>query len=79
MRIDTLADLYLSQVRDMHSCESQAVKALPKMAEASTNSDLRTAFEHHIEETKAQLERLETILSDLHETADGRCARRPGG
>ena len=79
MKLQTLADLYLTQVRDMHSCERQLLKALPKMAEAAINTQLRMAFEHHVEETKAHLKRLDVILGDLDETAGRKvCAAAAG-
>lgn len=65
MKIMTLADLYLDQIQDMHSCERQIIKALPKMAKAATQPRLKDGFNHHLEETKEQLERLNRILGDL--------------
>src|SRR6188474_2157560 len=35
------------------------------MAKASTNDDLRQAFESHLEETEGQIERLEKIFKQL--------------
>jgi ferritin-like metal-binding protein YciE len=65
MKIMTLNDLYLDQLRDMHSCERQLIKALPKMAAAASHPDLKDAFERHLEETRKQLERLGRVLNDL--------------
>lgn len=65
MKIKTLADFYLDQLQDMHSCERQIIKALPKMVKAANHPDLKAAFTHHLAETQEQLERLNHILSEL--------------
>jgi ferritin-like metal-binding protein YciE len=43
----------------VYSAEKQLTKALPKLARASTNPDLRSAFETHLEETNGQIERID--------------------
>ena len=79
MNINTLADLYLEQLRDMHSCERQIIKALPKMAKAASHPKLRKAFEGHLDQTKVHLERLERILGDLGKTSGRQvCAAAAG-
>lgn len=65
MKIMTLEDLYLDQIQDMHSCERQLIKALPKMVKAASHPELKAAFASHLVETKGQLDRLDRILSDL--------------
>jgi len=62
MKIKTLNDLYVEQLLDMHSAEKQLSKALPKMAKAASNSELRAAFEDHLKETQDHLARVEKIL-----------------
>ncbi len=68
MKITTLADLYLDQLQDMHSSEKQIIKALPKMVKAANHKQLKAGFTKHLEETKEQLNRLDTILEDLGKT-----------
>jgi ferritin-like metal-binding protein YciE len=41
----TLRELYIDELRDLYNAETQLTKALPKMAKASSNSELRQAFE----------------------------------
>lgn len=65
MHTQTLADLYVGQLQDMHSCERQLIKALPKMAKAAHNPGLKAAFTSHLGETKEQLERVGKILEEL--------------
>ncbi|MGE0491349.1 MAG: ferritin-like domain-containing protein [Vulcanimicrobiota bacterium] len=67
MQISNFKDLYIQQLRDLYNAEQQLTKALPKMAEAAQNSDLRQAFQSHLKETENQLKRLEKIFTDLNE------------
>jgi hypothetical protein len=49
----------------LYSVENQLVKALPKMAKAATSEDLQAGFEERLEQTKAHVQRLETIFQQL--------------
>jgi ferritin-like metal-binding protein YciE len=40
MSLDSLQDLYVEQLKDLYSAESQILDALPKMADTATNPDL---------------------------------------
>ncbi|MDI1312840.1 ferritin-like domain-containing protein [Prosthecobacter sp.] len=61
MKLNTLHDLYVQELKDLYSAENQLVKALPKMAKAATNAELRSGFEEHLEQTRNHVTRLETI------------------
>ena len=63
-KMTSLDELYVDLLKDLYSAENQLVKALPKMAKAAGASDLRTAFEEHLRQTKAHIERIERIFSD---------------
>ena len=65
MKIETMEDLFLEQVEDLYDAEKRLVKALPKMAEASTSQSLRQAFESHLMETEGHVSRLESIFRTL--------------
>jgi ferritin-like metal-binding protein YciE len=71
MKQNRLRELYIQQLRDLHSAETQLVKALPKMAEAATTEELRSGFQEHLKQTEEHVERLETIFSNLGEKATG--------
>jgi ferritin-like metal-binding protein YciE len=71
LKLNTLHDLYLNELKDLYNCEQQILKALPKMAEAASSPDLRRAFRKHLEQTKAQAGRLEQIFQKLGEPAKG--------
>ena len=61
MKLQTLNDLFIHELKDLYSAENQLLKALPKMAKAASNEDLRASFESHLEETKVHVTRLEEI------------------
>lgn len=67
-------ELLLHELGDIHYAENVLVKALPKMAEEAQDEQLRSDFEHHAEETRAQIENLERAFAELGEKPKGeRC------
>ncbi|MGE5601861.1 MAG: ferritin-like domain-containing protein [Nitrososphaerales archaeon] len=68
-KMRTLHDLFLDQLKDMNSAERQLVGALPKMAKAASNPELRQAFEQHLNITKAQADRLNQLFGMFGTTA----------
>ena len=50
-KLESLRDLLIEELQDLHSAETQLVKALPKMAKAASNSDLKAGFTEHLEQT----------------------------
>jgi len=69
MKIESMEDLFLQQIEDLYDAEKRLVKALPKMAEASTSGPLRQAFESHLEQTKGHVTRLERIFREFGKDA----------
>ncbi len=65
MKIESMEDLFLEQMADLYDAEKRLVKALPKMAEASTSQTLSQAFESHLLETEGHVTRLEKIFRML--------------
>lgn len=61
----TLKDLLVDQLQDIYYAEKQLVKALPKMAKAATNEELRTAFKNHLAETEGHVSKLEDVFESL--------------
>ena len=72
MKLETLRELYIDELKDLYSAETQITKALPKLVETATNSALRQAFEHHLEETMSHVTRLEQIFEGLNESPKGK-------
>jgi len=65
MKLASVDQLLEEELKDLYSAESQLLKALPKMAKAASNEMLSEAFTAHLEETKGQVERLESIGEEL--------------
>jgi ferritin-like metal-binding protein YciE len=63
--LNSLQDLLIHELRDLHSAETQLTEALPKMERAASHDELKTAFKDHLEETRRQVERLDRALSHL--------------
>jgi ferritin-like metal-binding protein YciE len=72
MEANRLKHLYLEELKDLYSAESQMVKALPKMAKAATSEELRAGFEEHLEQTRGHVARLEEIFKALGESPKGK-------
>jgi ferritin-like metal-binding protein YciE len=71
-KINNLHDVYVEQLKDLYSAESQLIKALPKMAKAASSPDLAQGFLDHLEQTKGHAERLEEIFRALDEKPTGK-------
>ena len=65
MELETLQDLYTEQLKDLHSAESQIVKALPKMIKAASHNELKQAFTKHLKETEVHVQRIEQVCDEL--------------
>lgn len=61
----TLHDMLLLELQDLYSAERQLTRALPKMARAAQNPELRQAFEHHLEQTREHIQRLDEAFGAL--------------
>jgi ferritin-like metal-binding protein YciE len=79
MKENRLKHLYVEELKDLFSAENQLLKALPKMAKASTSEDLRAGFEEHLEQTKEHVARLEKIFKTLGENAGGKKCKGMAG
>ena len=71
LKLDSLRDLLLEELRDLYSAETQLVDALPKMAEVANSGGLKAAFEHHLEQTEGHVQRLDDIFRVLKEKSAG--------
>jgi ferritin-like metal-binding protein YciE len=71
MAMDSLKDLYVEQLRDLYSAETQILKALPMMAERASNPQLKSAFTEHERVTHDQVKRLEAIFDGMGEKPGG--------
>ena len=78
MKLNSLEDLFVHELKDLLSAEKQLVKALPKMAKGATSDALRESIEDHLEQTKGHVERLEAIFENLGQGSSGRTLQRNG-
>jgi ferritin-like metal-binding protein YciE len=67
MKLKTLQDALLEELKDVYSAEQQLTKALPKMAEKASAPQLKAGFEQHLEETNNHIVRLEQVFALLGE------------
>ena len=72
MSAENLQELFIEEVKDIYDGEKQLLKALPKMAKAAENEELRAAFEEHLEITRMQVGRLEEVFKLLGMAARGK-------
>lgn len=79
MKLESLQDLFLDELKDLYNAENQLTKALPKMAKAASSDELRTAFENHLAETEKQIERLEAVFKQLGESPKGKRCKAMAG
>ena len=79
MSLNTARDLLVDELKDLYSAENQLIKALPRMAKAASNPELKAAFQEHLEQTKEHARRIEKIMDRLDESPRGKkCAAMEG-
>jgi ferritin-like metal-binding protein YciE len=65
MKFESLYDLFVEQLGDMHDAETQITKTLPKLVKEASTKELKQAFEKHLQETKNHLTRLEEVFNEM--------------
>ena len=70
-----LDELFHDTLKDIYFAEKKILSALPKMAKAAQNEELKAAFEKHRGETEGQVERLEQVFAIIEKKPQGKtCA-----
>jgi ferritin-like metal-binding protein YciE len=67
--MSTLRETFLKELADLYDAEKQLVKALPKMAKAANNDDLKSGFEAHLNQTRKHVQRLEEVFEAFGQKA----------
>ena len=67
----TLADIFEHTLKDIYYAENAITKALPKVAKAVTDKNLKKAVEDHLAETKGQIETLKKAFASIGKKAEG--------
>ena len=65
MKLETLDDLFLDNLRDILDAEHQICKALPKMAKKASCDKLRAGFQEHLVQSEEHVRRLDRIFDHL--------------
>ena len=65
----TLNDLFLDELQDIYDAEHRISKALPKLAKAATDDDLKAAFTSHLTETLGHIEKVSQVFQIIGEKA----------
>ena len=61
--LDNLRKLYINQLQMLLSTEQQITETLPKMIDKASDTQLKQAFQSHLQETEVHVQRLEQILN----------------
>jgi ferritin-like metal-binding protein YciE len=70
-QIKSLRDLYVDQLKDLYDAENRITKALPKIIKNADSPELKKGLEHHLDQTRNQIKRLDRIFKSLD--------KKPGG
>jgi ferritin-like metal-binding protein YciE len=68
----SLQDLFHDTLKDIYFAEKKILVALPKMAKAAQNEDLKAAFEKHLAQTEDQVARLEDVFAEIDAKPQGK-------
>jgi ferritin-like metal-binding protein YciE len=69
VKANSLRELYVEQLKDLYDAEQQLIKALPKLAEASSSDELHIALEEHLDKTGQHAQRIEQIFERMGKKA----------
>lgn len=72
MRIETMQDLFVDELRALFSAETEAVAAYPALTQAVQSPELKQAMEQHLEQTRGQVARLEQVFEHLGQKPAGK-------
>ena len=70
--MENLKELLVEELKDLYSAEKQIVKALPKIIRGAASEELKAAITEHLEVTKGQVTRLESVFEQLGEKTKGK-------
>ena len=74
MKLDNLEKLYIHELKDLHSVETQVLEEFQRMKGLARNKCLVGMLEDRIQESQIQMKRIEKILENYSFTANGhRC------
>lgn len=68
----TLDDLFRDTLKDIYFAEKKVLAALPKMAKAAHNEDLKAVFAKHHDQTEDHVARLEQVFGEIDAKPQGK-------
>ncbi|HMC32170.1 MAG TPA: ferritin-like domain-containing protein [Candidatus Angelobacter sp.] len=70
MKLESLRELFIEELQDLYSAETQIIDALPKMVDQASSPDLKAGFTEHLEQTRQHVRRLDQIFDQLGDDVD---------
>jgi ferritin-like metal-binding protein YciE len=67
-----LEKFFTDELKDIYYAEQHLLKALPKMAQASTTEELEDAFNDHLKQTERHVKRLEKVFQLIGKKPEGK-------
>ncbi len=74
-KINTMQELFVDSLRDLYDAEQQIINALPKMEQAASSAQLKSAFRTHLQQTETQRQRLEQIFREMGMQPSGKTCK----
>ena len=65
MAESAMQELMVDQLRDLYDAEKQLTKALPKLAKATRDEELKQGFKDHLSQTQGHVQRIEQIFEAM--------------
>lgn len=69
LKLESLQQLFVKELRDLYDAEQQITEALPEMIKSATVGELKSALQEHLEVTRQQIARLERIFGMIQQKA----------
>lgn len=77
--IDSLRTLLIEELKDIYDAENRLTKAIPKLIKKSTHDELKSALQHHLEQTEEHVSRIEQAFDELDQSPKAKtCAGMKG-
>lgn len=73
--VKSLYELLGAEIKYLYSAEKQLLKVIPKLIKGATHRELKASLAAHLDETKQQVVRLETIADMLEMKPTGKVCR----
>ncbi len=65
MAMQTVKDLFQHELGDMYDAEQRIVQILPQLANECNNGQVKSAFQHHEQETRQQIKNIEQCFQAI--------------